>query len=226
MCVLPRGLLEDLFVSCVWAAASAAIPFRSGNAVLPHGSGLLPPQTRRKEEERLRLAAARANGDNISAVTPPQECRDEYTLRTEREVHGKLSIRRTARALFSKPLPAGTVVAGRYEIISLLGRGGYSAVYRASDRELKREIALKIIRPERVSTTTEFRLRCEVNIARQTEAGEFHRAVVGGDQHVLRLDVAMNRFHRVQRFQSAEHLRGDAHGVGDAEAVVTRHFLA
>ncbi|MEA2162249.1 MAG: eukaryotic-like serine/threonine-protein kinase [Thermoanaerobaculia bacterium] len=65
-----------------------------------------------------------------------------------------------------EPFPAGTLIAGRYEITRLLGRGGYSAVYCARDRELKRDIALKIIRPERLSSTTELRLRREVNIAR------------------------------------------------------------
>jgi eukaryotic-like serine/threonine-protein kinase len=39
-----------------------------------------------------------------------------------------------------------TLVAGRYEILQLLGEGGMGAVYKAKDRELDRFICLKVIR--------------------------------------------------------------------------------
>jgi serine/threonine protein kinase len=72
-------------------------------------------------------------------------------------------------------LQTGSVLAGRYEILELLGEGGMGAVYKALDQELDRVVALKMIRPE-LSSHPEVlrRFKQELILARQIT----HRNVI------------------------------------------------
>jgi serine/threonine-protein kinase len=65
-------------------------------------------------------------------------------------------------------LTRGTVVGGRYELVAVLGRGGMGTVYRATDRVLGEQVALKVLRSE-VAGTPEMarRFRDEILLARR-----------------------------------------------------------
>src|SRR5215471_3709856 len=66
------------------------------------------------------------------------------------------------------PIRQGMVLAGRYAIEQIIGRGGSGVVVRAHDRDLRAQVAIKIVRAElagqRVWTE---RLAREVRLARQ-----------------------------------------------------------
>jgi len=81
----------------------------------------------------------------------------------------------TGAALTGAPLQPGTVLGNRYEIISMLGQGGMGAVYKATDREVERAVALKVIRPElAIHPEILQRFKQELILARQVT----HRNVI------------------------------------------------
>jgi serine/threonine-protein kinase len=76
----------------------------------------------------------------------------------------------------TEELTRGTTLAGRYEIIEELGKGGMGKVYRVEDRKIKEEIALKLIKPEIASDKkTIERFSNELKIARKIR----HKNVCG-----------------------------------------------
>lgn len=66
----------------------------------------------------------------------------------------------------ARPIVGGSVVGGRYEILERLGSGGSAIVYRALDLDLGREIALKVLRPDRMSQLSLAHFLRELAIAR------------------------------------------------------------
>jgi Protein kinase domain len=111
----------------------------------------------------------------------------------------------------------GSVVSSRYEILEPLGRGGMGMVYRAHDRTLDEEVALKVLRSE-VARDADMarRFRQEIKLARKVR----HANVCGiheyGEDGDLRF-IAMEFIRGVDLRQVLE--RRGALPAGEAFAV-------
>lgn len=93
-----------------------------------------------------------ATGDDESATTPERTPTSGAALAT------------------AWSISVGTVLAGRYEVRRLLGRGGMGIVVQALDRVLGENVALKLLRPELASERRWVeRLAREVKLARQIQ---------------------------------------------------------
>lgn len=88
----------------------------------------------------------------------------------------------------NESLPIGTRLAGRYEILDLLGKGGMASVYRARDLGTGRPVALKVLAP---AADASARLSREVwNAARLDHPGCVRILDVGeGDPRFLVMEL-------------------------------------
>ena len=89
------------------------------------------------------------------------------------------------------------VLAGRYELLGLVGIGGMGSVYRARDLELEELVAVKVLRRElSVAPEVTDRFRREVRLSRKvTHARDldellFALIVLGDDRVVERVHLA------------------------------------
>lgn len=101
------------------------------------------------------------------AYTPAMGAPDDgLTLPPGTPMH--LAVNAAAAMSSGSAFGLGVVFANRYEIIKTLGEGGMGAVYKAHDRELERDVALKVIKPELANNPQILqRFKQELILARQ-----------------------------------------------------------
>jgi eukaryotic-like serine/threonine-protein kinase len=78
---------------------------------------------------------------------------------------------------------AHELLAGRWEVLGLLGKGGMGAVYRARDRELGEVVALKMLHVEGLDAEMLERFRQEVRLSRKVTHKNVARVYDLGEHH-------------------------------------------
>jgi HAMP domain-containing protein len=155
---------------------AVAVPSRDEIGVLARTFNALVADLREKEQMisflREGISAVRAGtgpgasadvearGDaTVSAVAAP----DAPTVASSPQVT------RPAGPAASASLRRGETFAGRYEILSSLGRGGMGVVYRARDTQLDEVVALKLLRPDALEADPSLleRFKQEIRLARR-----------------------------------------------------------
>ena len=141
------------------AAVEVREPSRAAHVArtAPLPPSIVPPGPRRDESSTL---------GTLDGPAPEAENarRDD-----DGEMESGTTMTSGSRAEPLRPLPApvpGDLLAGRWELCRPLGNGGSGLVFAAWDRDLKTEVALKVVRPDRLSAPALARLRREVLVAR------------------------------------------------------------
>jgi len=87
------------------------------------------------------MKCPKCQSDNPETATFCADCGTNLSLSRDIEVTETLETPK-------EELTTGSTFAGRYQIIEELGKGGMGKVYRALDKKLNEEVALKLIKPE------------------------------------------------------------------------------
>ena len=87
-------------------------------------------------------------------------------------------------------LQTGDILAGRYEVDSLLGRGGMSSVYSAFDRTLGRDVAIKVLAAELVGDEVfverfDREARAAASLSHRNVVAVFDSGVDGGARFIV-----------------------------------------
>lgn len=89
-------------------------------------------------------------GTRLKAPAPQMEERQPLDIAALRTIDAEAETRSSGRAA-QKIMEKGEVFADRYEIDRLVGEGGMGVVYRARDKLTEQDVALKLIRADRLA---------------------------------------------------------------------------
>jgi len=132
-------------------------------------------------------------------------------------------------------LATGSTFAGRFQIIEELGHGGMGRVYRALDKEVNEEVALKLIRPEiAAERKTLDRFRNELKTARRVShrnIGRMYELMEAKGTHFITMEYvpggdlksAIHRFGRLPVGKSLSIARQVAEGLAEAHRLGVVH---
>ncbi len=141
------------------------------------------------------------NGDDSQRAPDPGLTRSGSVAGAQGSWSGEATLHATLSPTSqrSETFPVGaTLLSGRYELIALLGQGGMGSVYRAHDRELGEDVALKVIHADIAdSAGTLDRFRQEVKLARRVT----HRSIA------RMFDIGEDRG---MRFLTMEYIDGES----------------
>jgi CheY-like chemotaxis protein len=135
------------------------------------GGGL--EEVARRGDELGRLARV---FDNMAHQVRAREARLREQVEALRRDIEEAKHRTRETATPGMPALSGQLIGGRYEVLEEVGQGGMGTVYRARDRELGDQVALKLLRPEMIQGTNLVeRFKSEIRLARHIS-----------DRHVVR----------------------------------------
>ncbi len=109
----------------------------------------------------------------FDSMVSQMKAREDRLRDQVRDLREEIEWARRNSKEFALPLDGGNLRTGdhfaqRYEILSVLGRGGMGTVYRARDLELQEEVAIKTLRPELVVDANLLeRFKDEIRLARR-----------------------------------------------------------
>src|SRR5262245_1076835 len=150
----------------------------------------MTPDQWQRIQELFEAAAKLSSGERKAFLK--RECADDSEL--QREVERLLLNHENPTDFLTRPLipsaslSEGDVIANRYWIISLIGRGGMGEVYEAEDQVLRESVAIKKLRPELSNNETVVRqFQKEIQLARRITHPNICRVFdVGADEPTSR----------------------------------------
>ena len=126
----------------------------------------------------------------------PRHERDAHEAKA-RAVHSWACAYRIGSVVMSEAAPAGTdpllgrTIADKFHIESLVGKGAMGAVYKATQLNLKKRVAIKVMNPDKKDGTYASRFKREAKAAARMEHPNLIRVIDFGEEPDGLLYIAM-----------------------------------